>query len=430
MDLDALLRLLQSPEFTISAAAGLAGILFGWIAGRSGARGGTQRIVAKAPTEIEMEMRDFRRTIQILQSENGNLSTFLMTMPDLARELNSDRERRSIPEILIAFIESLFKAEQIHIFLARDETQELRLVDGRGIPPDIARDAITPGVGRVGWVAKHQVTMDDGDFRTKSATVRGLMENAPDPRIRSELCAPMVDPANRTLGVISLGGLLKRPKNEKNMLKMVADFGSIAIQNRRLLAQVKDYANRDGLTGLTNKRFFAEQAAVALHQAEKMHTPLSVFIFDIDHFKTYNDTNGHLAGDECLRITGRLLRENTRDRDLAARWGGEEFALLLPGSDKATAMAVAEKIRRRIESEPYPEQSSQPNGCLTISGGVATYPEDAQSMNDLMRCADEALYKGKKEGRNRVNAYRSTYLTGEQAGGGGGMDGTPDGMGS
>ena len=392
---------------------GLGGILTGWLVGRLRTDPSAVRVVTKAPVEVEAEMRELRRMVQILQNENGNLSTFLMTLPDLARELNSDRERRSIPELLISFIEPLFKAEQIHIFLARDAGGELRLVDGKGIPAEMRQETVKPGVGRIGWVAQNQITMDENDFRAKAGSVKGLEEMA-NPRLRVELCAPMVA-GNKTLGVISLAGLLRRPKNEKNMLKMVADFGSISIQNRRLLAQVKDNANRDGLTGLMNKRFFTDQFANAFYAASKAHGQLSLFIFDIDHFKNYNDSNGHVMGDECLKLTGKLLRENTRDVDIVARWGGEEFVLLLPNTDKASAMAVAEKIRHRIETEPYPDEQKQPGGKLTISGGVATYPEDAQNATDLMRCADEALYAGKKSGRNRVSAHRTTYITGEQA---------------
>jgi diguanylate cyclase (GGDEF)-like protein len=136
-------------------------------------------------------------------------------------------------------------------------------------------------------------------------------------------------------------------------------------------------------------------------------------MFDIDHFKTYNDTNGHVAGDEALKITGRIVDETIRQDDVAARYGGEEFVIMLPNTDKQGAFIAAEKIRKAIESFQYPHEESQPGGRLTISGGVATFPYDARSTQDLIRCADQGLYKGKREGRNRIGVYEPKYLSDE-----------------
>jgi diguanylate cyclase (GGDEF)-like protein len=242
----------------------------------------------------------------------------------------------------------------------------------------------------------------------------GELDAEVHPRFKTELCAPMVS-KDQTLGVISLGGLLRRPKNEKNMLKMVADLGSIAIQNTLLFGQIQAMANSDGLTGLSNKRHFVARLAEEIIKAEKEQKCLSVFIFDIDHFKTYNDTNGHLAGDEALKATGRLLNESIRQDDLAARYGGEEFIVLLPNTDKQGAVAAAEKIRKVIEAYQYSHQQSQPGGTLTISGGVATFPYDATNMQDLIRCADQGLYQGKHAGRNQIGVYEPKYLSDESS---------------
>src|SRR5262249_39750366 len=181
-------------------------------------------------------------------------------------------------------------------------------------------------------------------------------------RLRIELAAPMVA-KEQTLGVISLGGLLRRPKNEKNMLKMVADLGSISIHNTMMFAQIQHSANMDGLTQLANKRHFMQRMAEEVLKVEKEpneRRPLSLFLFDIDHFKSYNDTNGHLAGDEALKITGKLLKQIVRQDDLAARYGGEEFAVILPNTDKQGALRLAEKVRRAVEAHEYADQAAQP----------------------------------------------------------------------
>jgi diguanylate cyclase (GGDEF)-like protein len=192
---------------------------------------------------------------------------------------------------------------------------------------------------------------------------------------------------------------------------MIADLGSVALNNAMLFQRMEQVANSDGLTGLYTKRFFMQRLADEILKAAQRHEEFSLFIFDIDHFKHYNDNNGHPAGDECLRLTGRLLRECLREEDVPARYGGEEFIVLLPSTPKAGAHVVAEKIRRAIQSFEYAKETSQPNGDLTISGGVASYPYDGKTTPELISAADDALYTSKRGGRNRVSLHAPKYLS-------------------
>jgi diguanylate cyclase (GGDEF)-like protein len=219
---------------------------------------------------------------------------------------------------------------------------------------------------------------------------------------------------DRTLGVIALVGLKRRPKNEKPMLKMVADLGSIALNNAVMFRQINALANSDGLTRLTNKRHFLLRLGEELFKAEKTNQPLSIFIFDIDHFKNYNDGNGHLAGDEALKITARLFKESTREDDITARYGGEEFIVVLPNTSKEGAFRAAEKIRMAIENFPYPSAKSQPMGRVTISGGVSTFPKDGRNSSELISAADQALYQAKNAGRNQVLRHQTHYFSEEE----------------
>jgi len=413
-----LTMLSDKPAYYYAGLAGLVGCLAGWALSRLISVLGSRRAATAEAEEKERntEVRDLRKTVYLLQNENTKLSTFLMTLPDLARQLNSHLEKRKIPQLLTSFIEYLFEAEQILIFLTTADGKHLQLSSAKGLK-DCARPEVIPfGKGRIGWVAWHQITMDESDFAQKSRVAKSELSSAAEARYRTELCAPMVSD-NQTLGVISIGGLLRRPKNEKNMLKMVADLGSIAIQNTTLFSVIQASADTDGLTGLANKRHFMERLNLEIVKAGKEQKVMSLFIFDIDHFKTYNDTNGHLAGDEALKITGRLLAQSVRQEDLAARYGGEEFVVLLPDTDKTGAGAAAEKVRRAIEEHAYPKEQSQPNGRVTISGGVATFPYDATSTADLIRCADRALYSGKHAGRNKVCLYEPTYFSEETGAG-------------
>jgi diguanylate cyclase (GGDEF)-like protein len=132
---------------------------------------------------------------------------------------------------------------------------------------------------------------------------------------------------------------------------------------------------------------------------------LAFFLFDIDHFKRYNDTNGHLPGDELLKSLSQILRENIREDELVARYGGEEFIMVMPNVEREEALAAAERIRGLIATTPFPHAEKQPLGCVSVSGGVAVWPMDSDDVDTLLRLADDALYMAKRTGRNRVCAW-------------------------
>src|SRR5262245_31351935 len=120
---------------------------------------------------------------------------------------------------------------------------------------------------------------------------------------------------------------------------------------------------------------------------------VSVFLLDIDHFKQYNDTNGHLPGDDLLKRMGALLRENSRENEVVGRYGGEEFLVVMPSTSKDVALRVAERIRGLVQSTPFEHAGEQPTRHVTISGGVATWPGDGEDVDSLLRSADSALYQ-------------------------------------
>lgn len=174
----------------------------------------------------------------------------------------------------------------------------------------------------------------------------------------------------------------------------------------RLLEQAKEQlrtlAVTDGLTNVYNYRYFREYLGQEFRRAERHKLVVSLVMMDIDFFKNYNDTHGHLAGDEVLRQVAQLMKKNTRSIDVVARYGGEEFVLVLPETNKNAAKIVAEKVRMLIETHAFPHKPKQANGHLTVSVGVATFPDDAKTSDGLIQCADQRLYRAKAEGRNRV----------------------------
>jgi len=172
----------------------------------------------------------------------------------------------------------------------------------------------------------------------------------------------------------------------------------LAEANQRL-AQL---AITDGLTGLFNHRYFHERLANEVERSNRTGLELSLLMIDVDHFKHYNDLNGHPAGDTVLRRVAQILSEGRRLNDAVARYGGEEFTILLVDTPADAAASLADQLRSRVETTDFVNGEAQPGGCLTISLGVACYPDHALTSHGLVEAADVALYRAKNGGRNRV----------------------------
>jgi diguanylate cyclase (GGDEF)-like protein/PAS domain S-box-containing protein len=158
----------------------------------------------------------------------------------------------------------------------------------------------------------------------------------------------------------------------------------------------------DDLTGIYNHRFFIEQLTREVERHKRYATPLSLLMIDIDYFKHYNDTNGHLAGDQVLKAIAVLIERGVRQTDIVARYGGEEFSAILTNTGKEGALEIAERVRKNVSDARFPNEIAQPNKDLTISVGAATFSSPISTLIDLIREADHALYKAKNRGRNRI----------------------------
>ncbi len=163
-----------------------------------------------------------------------------------------------------------------------------------------------------------------------------------------------------------------------------------------------ELAVRDGLTGLFNLRHFRHILNEELARADRYSRQLCLVMIDVDNFKNYNDTHGHPAGDEVLKTLAGILNKRLRDVDRSARYGGEEFLVLLPETDLEKGRTVAEDLRVQMEEYPFRGRESQPFGKVTISLGVAAFPQDGPDADTLIKVADDALYRAKNSGRNRV----------------------------
>ncbi len=192
------------------------------------------------------------------------------------------------------------------------------------------------------------------------------------------------------------------------VLVVVAVPTVLLIRRFVMHAQLLAKARIDTKTGLLNASTWEAESSTEIARSIRASTPISLTLIDIDHFKLVNDTHGHLAGDKVLKAMGDEIREHLRHTDIAGRFGGEEFVVLLPNAGERDAFAVAERLRQHIESTPIPIGDDPADASqavkLTISAGVAALTEDCHELTDLLAAADAALYYAKEHGRNKTHA--------------------------
>jgi diguanylate cyclase (GGDEF)-like protein/PAS domain S-box-containing protein len=236
-----------------------------------------------------------------------------------------------------------------------------------------------------------------------------LCEHFVRPPERGYLCLPLTV-QGETLGVFYLGaapppGKDDHPINPRQLAVTVGETIKLSLANLKLQKTLHEQATRDPLTGLFNRRYLEDTLPRELHGALRREAHLCLAMIDLDHFKRFNDTFGHDTGDLVLRESGRLLHENLRKSDIACRYGGEEFVLVLPYASLEDASQRLEQVRLLFEKLEI-RQSGQLMAMTTMSAGVASAPEHGSTMEELLRAADDALYAAKDAGRNRVSAYQ------------------------
>ncbi len=208
---------------------------------------------------------------------------------------------------------------------------------------------------------------------------------------------------DRLIGVLEMIGREGDTNFPENLelFEVMAEHLALALNNSLLFEKLEKQASHDPLTGIANHRSLHEFLNMRVAEAKRTNQELSAVMLDVDHFRSFNEEEGHEAGDTVLKMVADTIKSTLRPYDLCARYGGEEFSLVLPGSNKEAALVVAERIRKRIESVPFITRTGRMRH-VSASLGVAVFPEAAADGVGLLRAADQALYEAKRTGRNRV----------------------------
>jgi len=301
-----------------------------------------------------------------------------------------------MPELLArtcALVRETFEVDHVSVLLLEEQQLVLRANQGT-LTPRLHDGAEIPANTGLAWRAVNSRTPVLANDLAREPGYSPGMEEA-----HSELCLPLIS-LGRPLGVLSLACAERDAFREADLgpLEAVADICAAALQNVLHLDRIRQLAYRDGLTGIFNRRFFEMRILEELQRARRYNTLLSVAMIDLDGFKALNDEFGHLLGDETLQQMTRLFSQQMRKVDIVCRYGGDEFAMLLPETAGEKAFSAVEKLRRSVAGWAFPGVPRP----LTISAGIACFPEHGASRDELVKAADDALYIAKQSGRDRV----------------------------
>ncbi len=301
----------------------------------------------------------------------------------------------------------LVNAERGSLLLFDESANSMTMTASRGIRASISEvGPIGMGEGIAGCVEREGGPMvaNIDELGRPSVPERGY-------KTKTFISYP-ISIGSRRFGVLNLadkvgGGAYDA--NDLSMIELVAPQIALAIERaawQQRANQFQVMSITDPLTGLHNRRYLEARLAEELSRSKRYDYPLSFMMIDIDDFKLYNDQNGHQAGDRALEITAQCLRAALRKVDVASRYGGEEFSILLPQTDLQEAGVIADRIRRKINSTPFTHGKSQPLGAVTVSIGLSTFSPALDSAEAIVRAADRALYHAKSHGKNRAYAYQ------------------------
>ncbi len=348
------------------------------------------------------QVNDPARMLELLARRNAELASLL----EIGKTIISSLELRDVLQEIMSQVERLLQPKTWSLLLVNDATGTLHFeIAVSPVASDLKGISLSMGEGIAGWVARHGEPLLIPDVSKDERFARHVADAVEYP-VSSILCVPLKI-RDRVLGVIELinsAGERSFDEADLPLLGAVADFAAIAIDNARNYKRVSELVITDDLTGLYNARHFQDILEYEIERAQRYKSQVSLMFFDLDRFKSVNDTFGHLVGSRMISEVGQLVRQHIRSSDRGARYGGDEYIIVLPNTGKQGAMTVAGNMLDRFHSHKFMTDSGT-RIPITASFGVATFPDDAEDRDSLVRVADSAMYEAKEAGRDRVCSF-------------------------
>jgi|GEM_PF-1398361 len=333
-----------------------------------------------------------------LFNEERKRSSELELLHEASLEITQHNDLPALLKIIVERAALLLDAPCGMLYLLDEQKEALVCKVSHNTTHNEAGLVVPFGQGAVGIVAQTREPLIVPDYASWPHRTSSLDQNG----FLSVLSAPIVW-QEKLIGVIQLARRTPhRPFTQRdiNLLQLFSNHAAISLENSRLYNELQQIATQDPLTGLYNRRGLREMGQREIERARRFNRPLSALMLDVDHFKKFNDTYGHMVGDQVLVEIARICRQSLRSIDISCRYGGEEFVILLLENDIYSAWTAASRLCERIAQAPIATSAGYLS--ITASIGVATLDDSMAGLSDLVRAADEALYEAKHRGRNQA----------------------------